>query len=814
MGTIGKIIPHDSAAGHVTGSAWYIDDVPPRSDELFVGFACSPIAAGTIDSIDLDKARAVPGVVALLTAKDLPGHNMFGAIICDEQVLPDKDVKYVGQPVVVVAAETREAMEKARRLVKLNITPTEPIFTIERAIELERFIGPLRRIHRGDADAALQKSPHRLSGVFHNLGQEQFYLESQAAIAYPGEEGQVVVHSSTQNPTETQHVVAEALGLHFHQVVCICKRMGGGFGGKETQGSIPAVMAALVAQKTGRAARVIYNKDDDMCSTGKRHAYRTQWEVGFDDQGHILAYKVHFYSDGGSSADLSTGIMEHSMLHAENAYYIPDVDIRGRVCFTNYPSNTAFRGFGGPQGMVVIENVIHEIAQYLKHRKADKNGNGADAKGKSPAHDTALEIQLRNLYGLDDRNITPYGQIFKKNHVPEIVMQLADSSDYRRRLAEIEHANTTDRLWLRGLSLMPVKFGISFTTSWLNQGNALVSLQVDGTVQVSTGGTEMGQGLNVKIRQLVADEFGIEPEYVLVMATSTEKNHNTSATAASAGTDLNGAAAVEGCRQIKERLTAYAARRLARPDIGYGESPSTIVFENGTIYDSRYPEQKLEFKKFCAEARMARIDLGARGFYTTPGVDYNRDTGRGNPFFYYTQGAAAAEVKIDRFTGELSVPRVDLLIDIGRSINPGVDMGQITGGFIQGMGWVTAECLVYGKRGELLSHSPTTYKIPAITDVPPIFNCQMFPNDDNVDVVARSKAVGEPPLMHALCVWTAVKHALSCVSPAASAALTLPATGEEIMRCLTLAKPQRKPTAAASGNGNGATAPAAAKAQS
>ncbi len=428
MGTIGKIIPHDSAAGHVTGSAWYIDDVPPRSDELFVGFAGSPVAAGTIDSIDLDKARAVPGVVALLTAKDLPGHNMFGAIICDEQVLPDKDVKYVGQPVVVVAAETREAMEKARRLVKINITPTEPIFTIERAIELERFIGPLRRIHRGDADAALQKSPHRLSGVFHNLGQEQFYLESQAAIAYPGEEGQVVVHSSTQNPTETQHVVAEALGLHFHQVVCICKRMGGGFGGKETQGSIPAVMAALVAQKTGRAARVIYNKDDDMCSTGKRHAYRTEWEVGFDDHGQILAYKVHFYSDGGSSADLSTGIMERSMLHAENAYYIPDVDIRGRVCFTNYPSNTAFRGFGGPQGMVVIENVIHEIAQYLNARKADKNGNGADAKGKAPAHDTALEIQLRNLYGLDDRNITPYGQIFKKNHVPEIVMQLAEAA--------------------------------------------------------------------------------------------------------------------------------------------------------------------------------------------------------------------------------------------------------------------------------------------------------------------------------------------------------------------------------------------------
>jgi xanthine dehydrogenase large subunit len=339
-------------------------------------------------------------------------------------------------------------------------------------------------------------------------------------------------------------------------------------------------------------------------------------------------------------------------------------------------------------------------------------------------------------------------------------------------------------------------------------------LQVDGTVQVSTGGTEMGQGLNVKIRQLVADEFGIEPAHVLVLATSTEKNHNTSATAASSGTDLNGAAAVNGCQEIKKRILPFAARKLARPELGFGESPESIVFENGMIYDSRNPGQKLEFKKFCAEARMARIDLGARGFFAITNVDYNRDTGRGNPFLYYTQGAAAAEVKIDRFTGELTVPRVDLLIDIGRSINPGVDMGQITGGFIQGMGWVTAECLVYGKRGELLSHSPTTYKIPAITDVPPIFNCQMFPNDDNVEAVARSKAVGEPPLMHAICVWTAVKHALSCVSSAASADLRLPATGEEILRCLTLVQPERKAAApvasATNGNGNGATTPATA----
>jgi xanthine dehydrogenase large subunit len=590
----------------------------------------------------------------------------------------------------------------------------------------------------------------------------------------------------------------------MHQVVCICKRMGGGFGGKETQANIPAALAALVATKTGRAARLIYSKDDDMCSTGKRHAYRAEWEVGFDDEGHILAYKVQFYSDGGSAADLSTSVMERTMLHADNAYYLPNVDIRGRVCFTNFPPNTAFRGFGGPQGMAAMENVIHEIAAYLSKPpalpgvRAHTQGSGIGNHNGQPASDAngevlhepldALAVQMRNVYGTEDRDITPYGQIVRKNHLPEIITTLADRCDYRRRTAQIETANTKDRLWLRGLAISPVKFGISFTTKFLNQANALVNVYMDGTVQVSTGGTEMGQGLHIKIRQLVADEFGSPLEQVLIMPTSTEKNINTSPTAASASTDLNGAAALDACRQIKARMAAYAARRFASLDLGLTDSQEHVAFAGGFVYDTRCPSQRMRFGEFCTAARRDRIDLGARGFYATPGVDYNRETGRGNPFFYFTQGAAAAEVKIDRFTGELTVPRVDLLIDIGRSINPGVDMGQITGGFIQGMGWVTGECLVYNERGELLSHSPTTYKIPAITDVPPIFNCELFPNDDNVENVAASKAVGEPPLMHALCVWTALKHALGCVSTAAASQLSLPATGEEILRCLTLAQ--------------------------
>jgi len=802
MPNVGKPIPHDSAIGHVSGAAPFIDDIPPRADELLVGFVPSPVAAGRIESIDVSAARAVRGVVATFTAADLPGKNRFGPIFEDEPVLAEGEVLYVGQPVVVVAAESRDALERARRLVKIRVTPSEAVLSIERAVELGRFIGPARQIRRGDPDAAMA-APHRLSGVFHNLGQEQFYLESQAAIAYSGEAAQVVVHSSTQGPTETQHVVAQALGLHMHQVVCICKRMGGGFGGKETQANIPAALAALVAVKTGRSARLIYSKDDDMCSTGKRHAYRAEWEVGFDDEGRILAYNVQFYSDGGAAADLSTSVMERTMLHADNAYYLPNVDVRGRVCFTNYPPNTAFRGFGGPQGMAAIENVIHEIAAYLSkpaapgaRARAQESGI-ASHNGQTPGdgngemlHEPvdALAVQLRNVYGIEDRNITPYGQIVKKNHLPQIMTTLAERCDYRRRLHEIEGLNRTDRLWLRGLAISPVKFGISFTTKFLNQANALVNVYMDGTVQVSTGGTEMGQGLHVKIRQLVADEFGLPLERVLIMPTSTEKNINTSPTAASASTDLNGAAALDACRQIKSRMADYAARRFGSVELGLTDSPAHVAFESGIIYDTRCPSQRMSFGEFCTAARRDRIDLGARGFHATPGVDYNRETGRGNPFFYFTQGAAAAEVKIDRFTGELSVPRVDLLIDIGRSINPGVDMGQITGGFIQGMGWVTGECLVYNERGELLSHSPTTYKIPAITDVPPIFNCELFPNDDNVENVAASKAVGEPPLMHALCVWTAVKHALGCVSPAVASELRLPATGEEILRCLTLAQ--------------------------
>jgi xanthine dehydrogenase large subunit len=765
MSSVGKPVPHDSALGHVTGQAPYIDDIRPTAGELCVSFVGSPVAAGELVSVDASAALAVDGVAGCYTVADVPGQNLFGLVVADEPFLADGELLYVGQPVAVVAATTPTALAKARWAVRIDYRETEPLLDLEDSIRRQKFLGPRRRIARGDVDANLTAATHRLSGVFTSGGQEQFYLESQAAIAYPGEQGQIVVLSSTQNPAESQVVVAEMLGLGHHEVVCLCKRMGGAFGGKESQAAIPAMMAALVAHKTGRAARVIYNKDDDMRVTGKRHAYRSEWEVGFDELGRIQALRVAFYSNGGASTDLSLAVMERTLLHADSCYYLPHVELTGRVCLTNLPSNTAFRGFGGPQAMAVIENILESIAQHL----------GLDA----------FDVRTRNLYGVGERNVTPYGQLFEKNHLPEIYATLAAQSQYRKRREEVARFNDTSRTHVRGLAMTGVKFGISFTTKFLNQGNALVNVFTDGTIQVSTGATEMGQGVNVKIRQLVADEFGIDLQRVMVMPTSTEKNNNTSPTAASASTDLNGAAALRACRAIKRRLRRFAALHFADAQAGLAPSSGHVQFRDNHVFDSRRPDDRVTFHQLCADARRERIDLGARGFYATPGVDYNRETGQGAPFFYYTQGAAVAEVLVDRFTGELSLPRVDLLIDIGRSINPGVDRGQIIGGFIQGLGWVTTESLVYDARGNLLSYSPTTYKIPAAADVPQVFNVATFDNSDNVRNVYRSKAVGEPPLMLGIAVWAAVKNALCCVAPGTPNDLQLPATGEEILRCLT-----------------------------
>ena len=778
MKSVGQAIPHESAAGHATGSAPYIEDLPRTEGELFVAAAGSPVAAGRITRIDASAARAMPGVAGCWTAADLDGPNAFGPIFRDEPFLAEGELSYVGQPVVVVAADTRAQAEAAAAAVVIEAEEGVPLLGIEEAIAAGSTLGPVRVIERGDVAEAFATAPRVLEGVLETGGQEQLYLESQACLASVDELGRVHVHSSTQNPTETQAVVAEAFGLGMHEVVCECRRMGGGFGGKETQSAIPAVMAALVARKTGRRARIVYGKSHDARVTGKRHAYRSKWRVAFDDAGRVLALAVDFDSNGGAFADLSTSIMERAMLHADNAYALPACRFVGRIARTNLPPNTAFRGFGGPQGILVVESVLDRIAEAV----------GIDG----------FEVRERNRYvdGDPGRSIAPYGAVVKDHILGELLNTLKGTSDYAERRAEAERFNATSRTHLRGVGVCALKFGISFTTKFLNQGNALVNVFGDGTIQVSTGGTEMGQGLHTKVKQCVADAFGVHHEAVRVMTTSTEKNHNTSPTAASAGSDLNNAAALDACEQILGRMRAHAADLFASEAHGRVKSEVHVVVADGRVYDSRVPIDGSEaehgvhatdFGPFCGGARRERVDLGARGFFSTPGVDFNRVTGRGNPFFYHTTGAAVAGVTVDRFTGEVVVDRVDLLMDVGESINPGIDAGQVIGGFVQGMGWCLTEELVYDARGRLLSDSPTTYKIPASTDVPRDFRYAFLPNPKHRVNVRRSKAVGEPPLMLAPSVWLAVRHAVGFAGDAS--ALKLPATGEEVLRCLSLPGP-------------------------
>ena len=771
MKVVGKQLPHDSAVGHVTGEALFVDDLAFTQNELIVDFIASPIAHGKIKSLNSEELAQLDGIVGVFTCADIPGHNFYGPVIQDERFLAEDIVEYVGQPIAVIAGESRKAIRHAKKKVLLKIEELTPVFTIEEALVAKQFIGVTREFKQGDFEKAWSIAEQTLAGTFVCGGQEQFYLESQAAIAWPGEHGEIHVHSSSQNPTEIQEVVAEALGLGFHEVVCVCKRMGGAFGGKETQAVIPAVMAALVAAKTKRPARIAYTKDDDMRSTGKRHPYKIHYKAAFTAEGLITGVNLEIYSNGGAGADLSTAILERTLFHADNAYFIPNLFFKGTICKTNFPPNTAFRGFGGPQGMANIENVIQEIALVLKK--------------------DAFEIRRLNCYAHTERNVTPYGQVVRNHLLPEIMDQLAETSEYRQRLQEVEQFNRESNTHLRGLALTPMKFGISFTTKFLNQGNALVNVYKDGTVQVSTGGTEMGQGLNTKIRQLVADEFGISYDDVRIMITSTEKNNNTSPTAASAGTDLNGMAALKACRKIRNNLTELASSHFSSPQQGIEPSVEHICFVpgssggNSTVYDDRLPENKITFRELVKLAFMERISLGERGFYVTPEIDFNRETEKGEPFYYYTTGAAVSEVLIDRFTGKLKLERTDLLLDIGESINPGIDRGQIIGGFIQGVGWVTNEDLRYSDKGELLSYSPTTYKIPNIQDLPEIFNVDTIENPLHKINVRRSKAVGEPPLMLCLSVWIAVKHALSSVRNDVIPRLNLPATAEEILRRIT-----------------------------
>jgi len=745
MGAVGTAHPHESAIGHVTGYAPYIDDMPKLPGELIVDFVGSTFAHSEIINVDLSEAQKLDGVFAY-TYKDIAGVNLFGPIIKDEVFLAEKYAHYLGEPIVVIAAPTRELVERAKKTVRIELKELPAVFTIDEAREKKLFIDKTIKMEQGDVVAALKSAERSMKGTFMTAGQEQFYLESQSAYAVPGEGRELIVHSSTQNTTEVQKVVAEVLGLKHSDVVCICKRMGGGFGGKETQAVMPALMAAIVAQKTRRPARCVFSKDLDMMVTGKRHPVKSWYEVGFTSDGKVTALDIDYFSDGGCTADLSTSIIARTLFHTDNCYDIANLRATGTICRTNLPSNTAFRGFGGPQGVAAIENILEDIAQEL----------GIDA----------YEVRKKNLYQ-GQNAVTYYGQTVKNNVLPELFEQLHKNSDYARRLEAVQAHNKSAKSALKGIALTGVKFGISFTTKFLNQGNALVNVYTDGTVQVSTGGTEMGQGLYTKIQQIVADELGVRFEDVRVMATSSEKSNNTAPTAASAGTDLNGNAAAVACRKIRARLTEFVAS-LWKVDA------TAVQFLSGRI---SAPGHSMTFAELTGKAWRERISMGERGFYATPGIDFDYATGKGSPFFYFTNGACVAEVSIDRFTGAVTIDRLDVLMDIGKSINPGIDRGQLIGGMVQGIGWVTAEELRYTNKGALLSHSPTTYKIPGIRDIPDDLRLEFFDNKLHDFNIRSSKAVAEPPLMLGMAVFCAIKNALG-------KKINLPATNEEILSVL------------------------------
>lgn len=765
MSVVGKDIPHDSAVGHVTGESIYIDDIPFQKNELVVDFVGSPVAHGKIKSVDFTEAAKIPGVVGIYTYLDLGGINLFGPILQDEVLLCEDHVSFIGEPIVVIAAENYKALKLAKKAVKLDIEELKPILTIDEAKAKNAYIDKTYSIRRGDVATAFKNAEHVIEGVLITGGQDHFSLESQVAIVYPGEHNQIVIHSSTQAPSEVQQVAARVLGLQQNQVVCITKRMGGGFGGKESQATHPAVMAALVALKTKRPARIVYSIDDDMKFTGKRHPFQNDYKVAFDSEGRIKALEARLYTDGGAANDLSTAVLGRALTHSDNAYFVPNMEVYGHICKTNFPPNTAFRGFGGPQGIILIENIMEEIAAYLKM--------------------DAFDVRFKNCYGIEDRNVTHYGQLIENNTLPRIFSELVETSDYKARLEQVKEFNAKSRTHLKGISMSAVKFGISFTNKFLNQANALVNIYLDGSIQVSTGATEMGQGVNTNIQQLVAGEFSIEPKRVIVMATSTEKNNNTSATAASSATDLNGSAAVNACQKLKQTLSECAATYFASKEIGIGSSPDDIVFENGFVFDTRRPNNRLAFPDLVVMAYKERRSLGERGYYITKRIDFDWSVGQGCPFLYFTNGCAVSEVLIDRFTGQLKVERADLLMDVGKPINPGINRGQIIGAYVQGLGWASMEELKYSDKGELLAHSPTTYKIPNIHDVPPILNVNIIDNDTNTVNVRGTKAVGEPPFVLGISVWTAVKHALSFVSNGEIPQLTLPATNEQILSRLT-----------------------------
>ncbi len=749
-GAVGRALAHDSALGHVQGTARYIDDLPETAALVHVAPGYAPHAArGRITALDLDAVRAAPGVVAVLTAADIPGKNDCSPVFGDDPILADGRIAFHGQVVFAVAALSRNEARRACRQARITVEEEEPRVSVEAGLDSGEMVLPDYQFLRGEPGADLKQAPHSASGSLHVGGQEHFYLEGQVALALPGEGGAMHVLSSTQHPSEIQHLVAAMLGKPDADVVCECRRMGGAFGGKESQAAQWACLAALAASVTGAAAKIRLDRDDDIIMTGKRHDFRVDYSYGCDERGRLLAVDAALSARCGYSADLSMAVCDRAMFHADNAYYYPSTRILSRRVKTDTVSNTAFRGFGGPQGMMLAEQMMDDIACRL---------------GLDP-----LDVRKRNLYGRG-RDVTPYGMKVGENTVARLVRALEKTSDYRERRKDIAAFNESNRFLKKGMSLTPVKFGIAFTLKHLNQAGALVHVYTDGSVLVNHGGTEMGQGLHTKVAQVVAEEFGIGFDKVRITATKTDMVPNTTPTAASSGSDLNGMAAKRAAATIRDRMAALAGRLYPVPKA------------QGRVTGGKRDIPFAELAKTCF---LERVSLSSTGYFATPKITWDRASASGRPFLYFAYGAACSEVTIDTLTGEMRVDRVDLLHDVGNSLNPAIDIGQIEGGFVQGMGWLTTEELVFDAKGRLTTHAPSTYKIPVASDVPEDFRVALWESKGNREAtIYRSKAVGEPPLMLAISVFSAISNAIASLSPGRVPALDAPATPEAIMRAI------------------------------
>ncbi len=752
--------PHDSGPKHVTGEAVYTADIREPLGTLQVYIATSTKAHARIRLLDVSKVRQGEGVTCVLTAQDIPGENDVSPVAGDDPMFAQDLVQYYGQSLFAVAADTLENARKAAKLAIIEYEELSAILNVDEALEQQSFLGAPSVMGRGDVTAALQGAEKTLSGRFYVGGQEHFYLESQAAFAIPGEDDDVVVHASTQHPSEIQHKVAHVLDVAFHSVRVEVRRMGGAFGGKESQGNLLACTVALVAKMTGRAAKLVYDRDDDMMITGKRHDFRYDYQVGFDEDGVITALKMDQAIRCGMSWDLSQPIADRAMFHADNCYFLEHAQITSHRCKTHTQSNTAYRGFGGPQGMVAMERIMEEVAHVLEL--------------------DPLEVRKRNFYDHKDvtngtRGVTHYGMKVEDCIIQDIFEQLEESADYQKRREEIEAFNKTSPVLKRGIAMTPVKFGISFTKTFLNQAGALVHVYNDGSVQLNHGGTEMGQGLFTKVAQVVAEEFQIDLDQVKITATDTAKVPNTSATAASSGADMNGMAAQNAARTIKERLIAFVAER-------HQVSESDVIFKNNHVY---VKDEKYTFKEIVQEAYLNRIQLSATGFYSTPKISWDSETGQGRPFFYFAYGASVTEVIVDTLSGENRILRADILHDCGKSLNPALDLGQIEGGYVQGSGWLSMEELVWNKEGRLITHAPSTYKIPACSDRPQDLRIALFERGENVEeTIYRSKAVGEPPFMHGISTFMALSHAVSSLGNK-RVELQAPATPESLLKAIS-----------------------------